>query len=490
MQKRVGGVQPQTSVPSPNPGKIPMKAMHTIMTALTQTAFTRSPSLAGTARGALVLTLAALPMLAGCPATSDEVRPPDDQFFFPTGMAIDGDEGSLFVTNANSDLRYDSGSIVVVDLERVKELAASWLNGGQVPAGADCEIDSTIATTLVCNEAEVIVADSTVRTGNFATEIGVQALDDGSARVFAAVRGDPSLTWLDFDPASRELECGGSGAMPRCNQEHRLTRLRDDESIGNLPAEPFGLYVDSADGFVIMTHLTQGAVSLADAPTDGSPPVISDALGGVFDTDPSTGARSALGAAARLPGGRVYVTSRSEERVQIFTVARIGASPPALVPSDYFFLRDVLPSDDARGIRFNEEGTVAYVVNRDPAVLQVLDTSLDAAGQPKNTLKQVIEICSNASNLTVGDLGAGEKVYVACFREGQVWVVDPIGGGVDAIVDVGRGPQAIAISEEKEQLYVTNFLEDTVAVVDLTLASPTENRVVLKLGRTRQSGGK
>jgi len=405
-------------------------------------------------------------------------------------MAIDGAQSSLFVTSANSDLRYDSGSITVVNLDTVKALASDWLSTGEVPSGVDCEVDNTVATTLICNEAEVLEAGSSVRTGNFATEVGVQTLDDGTSRVFAAVRGDPSLTWLDFDPADRSLECGGSGSMPRCDEDHRLARLRNDASIGNLPAEPFGLYVDSVGGFVMMTHLTQGAVSLADAPTDGSPPIIADALGGVFDADPSTGARSALGAAARVPGGRVYVTSRSEERVQVFTIARIGNQLPTLVPSDFFFLRGVLPSDNGRGISFNSDGTNAYVVNRDPGTVQVLDTSLDAAGQPRNSLVRAIEICSNASNLAVGDVGAGNRVYVACFREGQVWVVDPVGGGIDAIIDVGRGPQALAISEDKEQLYVTNFLEDTVAVIDIALASPTENRVVLKLGRTRQSGGK
>ena len=456
-----------------------MKAPHPSMTV-----FKRATSSAG------VLSLAlAMVTLAGCPATSDEVRPPTDQFFFPTGMAIDLDEGSLFVTSANSDLRFDSGTITVIDLDRVEELAGSWLSSGQVPADTDCEVDSTIVTTLVCNEAEAIVADSTIRTGNFATEVAVQALDDGTARVFAAVRGDPSLTWADFDPASRSLECGGTGSAPRCDQDHRLNRLRSDESIGKLPAEPFGLYVDSVDGFVVVTHLSQGVVSLTDAPTDGRPPVISDALGGVFDPDPVTAVRSAIAAAGRTPGGRVYVTSSSEERVQIFTVARTGTSLPVLVPSDFFFLRDVLPSDDGRGIRFGNGGDTAYLINRDPPVLQVLDTSLSQTGQPRNTLVQAVEICANASNLTVGDLGAGNRVYVTCFREGQVWVLDPVGGGVDAIIDVGRGPQAIAISEANKKLYVTNFLEDTVSVVDLELASPTENRVVLKLGRTRQSGG-
>ncbi len=459
------------------------------MKAIPRVMNTRARATLGAARGFL-LALGLVPALAGCPATSDEVRPPEDQFYFPTGMAIDIGEGSLFVTNANSDLRYDSGSISVIDLDRVSSFASDWTSSGEVPGGADCEIDSTIATTLVCNEAEVIVADSTVRTGNFATEIDVQALDDGRSRVFAAVRGDPSLTWLDFDPAARTLDCGGSGAMPRCDSDHRLSRLRDDESIGNLPAEPFGLYVDSVGEFVLVTHLAAGAVSLADAPADGSAPIISDALGSVFDPDPATGARAAIAASARVPGERVYVTSSTEERVQMFTISRVLGGLPSLVPSDFFFLRSVQPSDDARGIAFGDNGDTAYVLNRDPAVLQILDTSLDNTGRPRNTLKQAVEICSNASNLSVGDMGAGERVYITCFREGQVWVVDPVGGGIDAIIDVGRGPQAIAISEMREQLYVTNFLEDTVAVIDLKVASSTENRVILRLGRTRQSGGK
>ena len=51
--------------------------------------------------------------LAACTASADEVSPPKDQFFFPTGLAIAPDESRLFVTNANSELRYDSGSINV-----------------------------------------------------------------------------------------------------------------------------------------------------------------------------------------------------------------------------------------------------------------------------------------------------------------------------------------------------------------------------------------
>ncbi|HMG56402.1 MAG TPA: hypothetical protein VK601_23040, partial [Kofleriaceae bacterium] len=57
---------------------------------------------------------------AGCTASSEDVRPPPDQLSFPTGLAVSPDGNALFVSNANSELRYDSGSIGVVDLTIVR----------------------------------------------------------------------------------------------------------------------------------------------------------------------------------------------------------------------------------------------------------------------------------------------------------------------------------------------------------------------------------
>src|SRR5690606_6932084 len=154
----------------------------------------------------------------------------------------------------------------------------AWTSSQEVPAGRDCEADSDIRYTLLCNEAEVVRRDAGVRIGNFATDIKVQELASGALRLFTAVRGDPSLTYLDYDEASGELECGTSdSSFPRCDDEHRLVDLQGDPEVGRIPDEPFGLYVDSGNGFVFVTHLTQGAVSLANAPTDGAPPTLTDA---------------------------------------------------------------------------------------------------------------------------------------------------------------------------------------------------------------------
>ena len=74
----------------------------------------------------LILVLAAT--VSGQPGCEAEVEgltgkekpgldPPVDRFFFPTGLALTPDGRFLFVSNGNSDLKYNGGSIVVVDVE-------------------------------------------------------------------------------------------------------------------------------------------------------------------------------------------------------------------------------------------------------------------------------------------------------------------------------------------------------------------------------------
>ncbi len=435
---------------------------------------------------------AALLLSAGCTATSEDVRPPTDQLFFPAGLDITADERFMFVTNANSELRYDSGTVVVVDLEVVSAMVDEWIANGEPLADIDnCEVDVDRAHTMVCNEALAIRADATVRVGSFATEIASQLLASGDLRLFLPVRGDPSITWMDFSVANVAMECGGSGVFPRCDDDHRLTQLRDDLDLNTLTNEPFGIYVDSGNGYAMVSHLSQAAVSLIDAPPNGDPPVITDALGGLFAINPQTGALGAVGIAGRLPGSvydLVYVTSRSEARVQMLYVYR-GGEFPILVPSQYFFLDRVLPSDDGRGIVFSEDGNRAHIVNRDPSMLLTIDTSIGADGFPKNELLSSVEICAQASLVALADVGRGERAYVGCFRDSQVWVVDPQGRVVDEIISVGRGAHAVAVAAERKLLFNVNFLEDTISVIDLTPGAATENRVVLQLGRTRQAGG-
>jgi len=385
---------------------------------------------------------------------------------------------------------------VAVDLAAVDAWVATWLGGSSIPGEpADCEVDVSNPRLLVCNERDAVLAQSTVRFGNFATAVKAQALDSGDIRLFVPVRGDPSITWIDFFPPDQETSCGGSGNPPKCDEEHSLTQMRGNLDLPTLSDEPFGIFVDSASGYAAVTHFTSATVSLVDTPSNGDTPMLVDAIGGLFAADPSTGVRGAVGVAGRSPGsadGLLYVTSRSESRVQTMYVRRPATEDgfPTLVPSEFFFLNRVLPSDDGRGLTFNADGTRVHVLNRNPPMLQTLDTSLGPDGYPRNQIVGAVEICSRASQLALADAGRGDRAFIACFSAGQVWVVDTESSSVDAIINVGRGPHAVAVAPTRQRLYVSNFLEDTISVVDLTPGSSTEYRVVLRLGRTRESGGK
>ncbi|MGN6106375.1 MAG: YncE family protein [Kofleriaceae bacterium] len=438
-------------------------------------------------------------LVCACTASAEDVRPLENQLFFPTGAAVAPGGSTLFVTNANSDLTFDSGSVSVISLEQVDTIVDGWLLRGEQPAG--CSQDADYTETLTCEEAVFLdeTRGSGVRIGNFATEIAVQDLGNGNLRLVIPTRGDPSITWVDW--AGSQLSCNASGEQfSLCDDTHRLSFVFNDADLSSIPDEPFGVFADSAGEFAVVTHLVTGSVSLIDSPRTGDA-IVTDVVSGIFAADQSTGVRGATGVAGRTPdaaGDIIYVGSRTEDRIQTFTVGRpVNNAPPFLLQGNWFFLDSVggdptLPSTDTggsrdtRGMAFSATGDRLYLVNRAPPSLQVIDTSLGPTGFPRNVGVGAADICRQASTITVADSGDGERIYVTCFQDGQIYVLDPRGRvTVDDIITVGRGPYSVVASPARKKLYVTNFLEDTVAVIDLNPSSPRHNRVVLRIGVPR-----
>lgn len=470
---------------------------------------------------------------AGCTASGDQVSPDPYRIFFPTGAVVSPDGTKLFVTNANSDLTYDSGRIGVVPLDEVEAVLKPWLERGEISSqnptdpkdssllacvehDADnkrtktpkpcCEQDSDFTETLECDEARFLYKthEQGARIGNFATDIALQDLGGGRLRLIVPTRGDPSIAWANWEPGKPEepgmaavpdkLECGGEV----CDDAHRLAFVHGkDAEIGTIPEEPFGVFADSAGQFAIVTHLTSGAVTLIDSPRDGAA-LVADVQRDIFATDPTTGLRGATGVAGRnpkAPGDIIYVGSRSEDKIQTFTVGRpVNDALPFLLAGSFFFLDAVgnnnmnpnANASDSRGMAFSPTGDRLYLLNRKPPTLQIFDTSIGPTGVPRNEVVGVVDVCRQASTITVADPGDGERAYLTCFQDGQIYVVDPRGRGhVEDVITVGSGPYAVAAAADGKRLYVTNFLEDTVAVIDLTPGSPRRNRVVLRIGQPR-----
>jgi YVTN family beta-propeller protein len=469
-------------------------------------------------------SIAVAVVFAGCTASAEDVRPPQDQLAFPTGMAISPDEKSLFVVNANSELRYDSGSIGVIDMAQVQSVIAGWITSQTVPS--NCDPDTDHIETLTCDEAQFFRPSAGVRVGNFATDLAVQDFTvngTGNARVFVPTRGDPSIAWADFD--GERLHCNsGSDNYPLCDDAHRLTSLDNDPDLLPLPNEPFAVFAHAIPafdnngmpaapqrGFAMVTHLATGSITLINSPADPDQVAITDLINNVFAPDlvlgTGRGASSIAGLplspGAMLPGDptvadeQIYVASSTEDRVQTFTVAQRDNAAAYMVPGNYFFLNSVGNaagnSVDTRGLTFSPDHTRLYLVNRMPPSVQVYDTSIGPTGVPANTPLGSSDVCREASTLAVADFGplVGNRVYVTCFQDGQVYVVDPTGQSqVEDIISVGRGPYAAVVvtgknTPGKQFLLVSNFLEDTIAVIDLSLDSPKRNRVVLRIGRPR-----
>lgn len=429
--------------------------------------------------------------LAACTASSEEVGPHEadgSAFFFPTGAAVSPDDTVLFVANANSELRYDSGSVDVIDLASVDQMASDWTATKSSPADCHPDLEHGHPETLVCSEEHFIREGAGARIGNFATDIAIQDFKTGGPlRLIIPTRGDPSIAWVDWDGS--KLSCNSTTeGFALCDADHRLAYVHNDPDVGLLPDEPFDAF--AGKDFAMVTHLTSGAVTLVDSPPGGLA-TIADVATGFFGADPVTGLRGSTGVAGRGDTGLVYVGSRSEDRIQMLEVGRpVNTAPPYLVADNFFFLdfigTNAGGSSDTRGMAFSSDGDRLYLINRRPPSLQIFDTSLGPTGFPQNKGIAATDICRDASTLAVVDVGDGDRAYVSCFSDGELYVVDPRGqASVEDIVTVGRGPYSVAAAPTRKKVYVTNFLEDTVAVIDVSPTSPTYNRVVLRIGEPR-----
>lgn len=444
------------------------------------------------------LALLCAAALFGCTADESETEPPRHDPYFPTGLEITPSESHLFVINANSDLGYDSGTVQVWDLETLDAIVNAWLDQKEIPAG--CEEELLRPGVLRCDTTDdredvaPFVLGSSVGIGNFAVAGAVQPLSNGMTRLFVTVRGDPSVTFIDFD--GTRLDCGGSGDFPRCDAAHRLDEIRDNaDELGGLSIEPYSVYVDPIAELGYVTHLTSGQVTLFEAPSDGETrPRIADVLTGVWTPSGDTGEVGATGIAARLPGdprGLVYASSRRESRIITFRAADPidPAQPPELALGPTFFLPGAVSGGspgDTRGLAFSPDGNLAVFVSRRPPMLYVYDTSIGETGVPRNEPVGAIELCGQPSQVALADFGEGLVAYTPCFETGRVQASHIARLERITDTDAGKGPSAIVGAPGRKRVYVANYGEDIVSVIDARPGSPTQHQVVLRAGKLRE----
>ncbi len=302
-------------------------------------------------------------------------------------------------------------------------------------------------------------------------------------------------------------------------------------SVLPIPQDPFGLWLDEGEGLqcdssgancrashyshLLVTHLQGGEVTLINAgafspiSTAEQPPpvepIVLDVRTNFFTADPTTGNFGGFAVAPLTPGDPNsfwFVTSRVNATIGVFRVS----DEELVLPTVGFSLLGGAygTGDDVRDIQVQPDGTRAFLIDNHPPTVFTLDTRpLLQGGQPVGTptdqVTDIVDVCLGPSHLQLRQFtvpGApGEpdavatRLYAVCFTDGQVWVVDPDERIVTARISVGAGPNDIAFNFPSPagsplRGYVTNFTDSTIAVIDLEPGSPTENRVIGRIGIT------
>ncbi|MDB4940495.1 MAG: hypothetical protein JWP97_29 [Labilithrix sp.] len=273
-----------------------------------------TPHGAGGAGGVAVragLAAALVALLAGatdCYATGDGTAPPLQSFYFPVGLKVSSGGSVLYVANSDFDLQYNGGTLQSYDLSAIRQDVVKLIAD---PTTTGIPLDDPSAPRGVCpgrdpgttlgetcappTRSEVYVRDSAV-IGAFATDLllsdppaslepavlGEAAGNRAYDRLFAAVRGNASVTWASVErdapqsgtatgvrPATYGpfvIQCGQDGER-RCDGRHEAGNNTDEQ--GNtrhisMPGEPFGMAFSSDGASLVVTHQSETRVSLFD----------------------------------------------------------------------------------------------------------------------------------------------------------------------------------------------------------------------------------
>lgn len=403
-----------------------------------------------------------------------------------------------------------------------------------------CCVDITDSSVVNCNEPQFIESDATIETGSFGGPIAIQGFrrnGEDVRRLFVAVRAEPSITYADVTFREEEdgkkvaMRCtgphdGGSSAQPKnafCDDNWRVRRpggATPGELV--LPEEPHSLWFDEASQTLVVGHLTVsanaqvlgGGVSTLDVchpelETDDSyrvrfaglsrktflPESLSQAVAGLSAPWEDTGAatnnqvRSVVFATSRYSAaisGMVFRTAPTEGDCDPSTARDL-----TLVPGENFFSPAFLPNgSDVRSIVFSSDGERAFVLHRNssdsvsnPAAIAVLDRRPLPDGTPANRPITVLQVCNGPSTMQMNDVGRGERLFVTCYDDGWLYVIDPVALVTTGIVDVGASPIALTFSPTGNGIaYVASFVNSHLSVIDFRPGSPTENRTILRIG--------
>jgi hypothetical protein len=244
------------------------------------------------------------------------VAPPREHISFPASAVVDRSGDWLYVVNSNSDLRYNNGTLVAVDLRQAAADRAdpNWTicpsadyirPSVPVDTGPDrCCWDFLDHSILDCDERQYVRADRTIEIGSFGAGMVFQPFDEQrddkhcgnpsypntakpanrhecvadckqpttkDGRLFIGTRGNSSVTYVDVtydQDGVPQFSCPDAGT-PACT----ISKSPETQALEpqHVPDEPYALSIDLDRDLLYVGHLKGdvahpglGGVSLYD----------------------------------------------------------------------------------------------------------------------------------------------------------------------------------------------------------------------------------
>ncbi len=396
-------------------------------------------------RSSFLLTAAMLGLivlsLSACGVDVEGEEAPADKIFSPVGMALHPSGDYLYVVNSNflATYRDDRGGTVSV---------------------------VEVATGKIVDH---------VTLGSYGGEIKLNqpTAEDGSdlppTRAYVTVRGDDSIVVLNLSEDGSELFCiEGLSGSATCRV---FTERKDPFSLAVKTETRAGRTFD----FVVAGHLasqdaTAFTLDLSESlPNDGAIGKVSAPL--------------ALGIASieyNVSSGNYYATSQLSNSMVVF---RPVYSPEGELDALRLIKEVPLQSSavsgggvNSRNLVFDFEEDLLYVAHRGIPTVNVFDVGTENAEfgtGTRDALTWNIDTPREPGGMALVDVGGdyGKLLYVACFSEEVVAVIDPDRRRIIDLIEMNTPPYALTYNPARGELYVSLFEDDAVAVIDVSAES-------------------
>jgi DNA-binding beta-propeller fold protein YncE len=399
--------------------------------------------------------------------------------------------GALYVASANFDKCFDTGAVVALDLDALGLPELGGAPGGEVRPLTDLKVG----------------ADAHVQIDSFAGEMAMWVPEDGRpARLFVPTRSENNFLHAIDVEGGTSLRCVPNRGGRDCLVDALSLTSNVPGTVEGVPRAPapFGASVTlnaEQRPEVWVTHL-----EAADSP-EGS----ARAFRSYVVRVPGDGDRLSLGAdsfhslvGAGLPNGSghatavgaryAYVTGRAfvandSTQPATFLLRLVDRDDPSRVLETG--LRAIYSTLEARDVALSENrvGNLErlYIVARFPDTLLVVDVADAQSLRPRVAVVDAVPLPDGANQMAVINRGAqGDLVAVTATTTGVVALYDAaLGQIVSQVDDVGLQPFGITADHRgtSARLYVTNFGDGRVAVIDIADVAVAQNaRLVAHLG--------